>query len=245
MMRAGAGGGQTTCTEATMTQPYCYEYPRPAVTVDLAVFARVEGEVRVLMIRRKHDPFAGRWALPGGFLEMDETARNAAARELHEETGLADPGEVEFLGVYDRPDRDPRGRTISLAHAAILAGQVPEVAGGDDAEQAAWLHPQWLDRPTRGARGLPPLEGPELAFDHAQILADALDWLSTSVWLGGRAVELLPPVFDLGHIHTLADQIAPIHDDWDAERWLQRQVAIGEIKATHDGYRRARPEEVE
>ena len=146
-----------------MSPTYCYEYPRPAVTVDLVVFSGRETETRVLLIRRKHEPFAGRWALPGGFLEMDESCEESARRELKEETGTDIPGAIHFLGVYDVPGRDPRGRTISMAFVARLNGPVPGASGSDDAEAAEWITIEI-------ARNL--------AFDHDEILKAGLKWLT-------------------------------------------------------------------
>ncbi len=146
-----------------MSPPFCYEYPRPAVTVDLVVFSGRDAEKLVLLIRRKHEPFAGRWALPGGFLEMDETGSEAARRELKEETGTEIPGEIHFLGVYDAPGRDPRGRTISMAFVARIDGPVHGVTGADDAEAAEWV--------TIG-------NALNLAFDHDEILNAGLKWLT-------------------------------------------------------------------
>ncbi|MFO0951556.1 MAG: NUDIX hydrolase [Isosphaeraceae bacterium] len=148
-----------------MSGKYCYDYPRASVTVDLVVFAEESGSPRVLMIRRKKDPFAGRWAFPGGFLEMDETIEAGARRELREETGLEIPGPVEFLGAWTAPGRDPRGRTISLVHIACLEGPPPAPQGSDDASEAAWLDPAGLSG---------------LAFDHDDILRAALEWLGRS-----------------------------------------------------------------
>jgi len=127
--------------------------------------------LRVLLVRRKAEPFAGRWALPGGFLNLDEPAEAGARRELREETGLDVAGPVEPIGFFDAPGRDPRGRTISLAFAAMVPGPLPEVAGGDDAEEAEW----------RGVEGLT-----GLAFDHDAILRKALEWL------GGAGMKAKP-----------------------------------------------------
>lgn len=146
-----------------MPAPYCYNYPRPSVTVDLAVFAHEGKALRILMIRRKHDPFAGLWALPGGFLEMEEPVEVGARRELKEETGLEVAGPVSFLGAWGEPGRDPRGRTISLVYATILPGRPPNPQGSDDAEEAAWLDPRSLT---------------DFAFDHDQIVKAALEWLA-------------------------------------------------------------------
>lgn len=130
-------------------------YPRPMLTVDVVVIAR--GAPSVLLIQRANEPFAGRWALPGGFVEEYEPVREAAPRELHEETGLR-LSELELLGVYDTPGRDPRGWTVSTAFLARLPERA-EVKGADDARDARWFHATEL---------------PELAFDHAKIVADAL-----------------------------------------------------------------------
>jgi 8-oxo-dGTP diphosphatase len=149
-----------------MPPPYCYDYPRPAVTVDLVAFARAADGLKVLLIRRKHDPFVGSWALPGGFLEIDEPIAGAARRELKEETGLEVAGPISFLGVYGDPGRDPRGRTISMVYLVLLPGSPPEAVGGDDAAEAAWLDPSGLTG---------------LAFDHDRILGDALRQLSATI----------------------------------------------------------------
>jgi 8-oxo-dGTP diphosphatase len=132
---------------------YTYDYPRPAVTADAVVVTR-EAKPRVLLVRRKHDPFAGMWAIPGGFVDMEETLEQAARRELHEETGV----EVEHLDqlhTFGDPRRDPRGRTISVVHLARADADQVRAKADDDAAEVAWYR---LDK-------LPPL-----AFDHAQIL---------------------------------------------------------------------------
>lgn len=136
--------------------PYTYPHPRMAVTADVVLF-ELASPPRVLLIKRAQAPFAGRWALPGGFVDMDETALAGAARELLEETG-ARGVDLTFLGYFDAVDRDPRGRTLSLAFWAVVAQGAVAVQASDDASDARW-HP---------VTALP-----ELAFDHALILERA------------------------------------------------------------------------
>lgn len=134
-------------------KPYCYDYPRPAVTVDIVIVTREE-RPRVLLIRRKHDPFAGMWAIPGGFVDMDEALEDAARRELLEETGVR-ARRLEQLATFGEPGRDPRGRTISVVYLAQVDADKLKTRADDDAAEVGW-HP--LDH-------LPPL-----AFDHKEIL---------------------------------------------------------------------------
>lgn len=199
-----------------MAPPYCYDYPRPAVTVDLAVFSLAADGLRVLLIRRKHDPFAGRWALPGGFLEIDEPIEAAARRELNEETGFDARGRVHFLGVYGDPSRDPRGRTISVAHAALIRGVTPEVAGGDDASEAAWR---------LAGCGREPL-----AFDHDAILEDALHWLAEGVRSGNLGLELLPDEFDEGDVRRLYRSL--FRSSAGVRRWIARMERSGLVRTS-------------
>ena len=145
---------------------YTYEYPRPAVTADCVVITK-EAEPKVLLIERGGEPFKGCWALPGGFMNMDETTEQCAIRELEEETGLK-IGEVHQIGAYSRVDRDPRGRTITVAYLAIVAAPMA-VKGQDDAAKAQWFPlTAFLDKPSGKA------ERPELAFDHDEIMRDAI-----------------------------------------------------------------------
>ena len=133
------------------------QYARPALTADV-VAVHAGGVPRVLLVRRGNEPFAGRWALPGGFVDEGELPSDAARRELAEETGFAFAGELALVGVYGKPGRDPRGWTVSVAYRALVSGEVA-VAGGDDAAEARWF---------------PVEELPPLAFDHDVIVADAL-----------------------------------------------------------------------
>src|SRR5690348_13589260 len=116
---------------------YTYDYPRPSVTVDVVLVTR-ERTPRVLLIRRKGDPFAGRWALPGGFIDMDETLEESARRELREETGM-EPAELVQLHTFGDPGRDPRGRTISVAYLARIDRDQATATAGDDAAEADWF----------------------------------------------------------------------------------------------------------
>ena len=139
---------------------HIYDYPRASVTVDVVLATREE-KPRVLLIRRGKDPFAGCWALPGGFIEMDETLEESARRELREETGL-EAGRLVPLGVFGDPGRDPRGRTISVVFAGRVDAAKAKPLAADDAAEVGWFA---LRRP------------PQLAFDHRRILALArLHW---------------------------------------------------------------------
>ena len=139
--------------------PYTYEYPRPAVTADCVVFANVGGKLHVLLIERGNDPYRGKWAFPGGFMNMDETAEECARRELKEETGL-EVDAVHEIGSFTTVDRDPRGRVITIAFYALSDNA--DVHGGDDAAKARW----W------SVDDVPPL-----AFDHDLMLHRALQCL--------------------------------------------------------------------
>jgi 8-oxo-dGTP diphosphatase len=141
------------------------------VTVDVALFSRHARGPELLLVRRKNDPFKDHWALPGGFVEDDEDLAPAAARELEEETGLTLPDgvELEQLQAYGTPGRDPRGRTVSVAFIAF-ADELPEPTGSDDAAEARW----WP------VGRLLTDEGPSFAFDHRQIVADAIARVGSS-----------------------------------------------------------------
>ena len=135
---------------------YTYKYPRPAVTTDCVVFTQEE-EPKVLLIQRGNEPYKGCWAFPGGFMNMEETAEECAVRELKEETGLT-VNQIQQIGAYSKVDRDPRGRTVSIAYLAIVDAPTA-VSGMDDAAKAAWF---------------PLASLPDLAFDHKDIMADAI-----------------------------------------------------------------------
>lgn len=134
---------------------YTYKYPRAALTTDAIVIVTKENTTFVLLIQRGHEPFKGKWALPGGFIEMDETLEQACIRELKEETGL-EVQQMKQFKTFDAIDRDPRHRTISVVHSVQLS-EKQSVKGGDDAVHAEWF----------------PIDNlPELGFDHEQILGE-------------------------------------------------------------------------
>jgi 8-oxo-dGTP diphosphatase len=144
-------------TESASSQEYCYDHPRPALTVDIAVFYRQENGLEVLLIKRAREPFEGHWAFPGGFVDEDESLEDAARRELLEETGLGGI-HLEQIGAFGDPGRDPRGHTVTVVFAGMLDEPAP-VCAADDASEAAWHSA---------------LRPPKLAFDHEKILSVAL-----------------------------------------------------------------------
>ncbi|MEJ5312110.1 MAG: NUDIX hydrolase [Anaerolineae bacterium] len=136
--------------------PYTYPYPRPALTVDIVLLREGHAGPEILLIRRNHPPFAGHWALPGGFVDENEPLEQAARRELYEETGL-EPPSLQQLGAFGDPGRDPRGWTVTVTFGAHIDADITPRAG-DDAAAARW----W------------PLDAlPPLAFDHAEIVRQA------------------------------------------------------------------------
>jgi len=139
---------------------YSYRYPHPAVTTDCVVFGYDGLKLNVLLVERGREPYQGCWALPGGFLNIDEDAPDGARRELNEETGLK-VDNLEQLGAFTAPNRDPRERVISIAFFTLV--RVQDVVGGDDATRAQWFPVNKL---------------PELAFDHRLIFERALERMS-------------------------------------------------------------------
>lgn len=140
---------------------YCYEYPRPAVAADCLVISEENNKKEILLIKRKHDPFKDKWALPGGFMEIDETAEQAAARELEEETGVKiEPRHFIPVSVFSAVNRDPRTRLISLSYLTHIKKSEVTANAGDDASEAEWHDLNYL---------------PEMAFDHKDIIQSARD----------------------------------------------------------------------
>src|SRR5438876_628640 len=170
---------------------YTYQYPRAALTVDCVVFGYDEGELKLLLIERGLEPFKGRWALPGGFVRVDETLDDAARRELVEETGLKKVF-LEQLYTFGAVDRDPRERVVSVAYYALVKLSEHEARAATDAANAEWF---------------PVSKTPKLAFDHADILAAALARLKGKVRYQPIGFELLPPRFTLSQLQHLYEAV--------------------------------------
>ncbi|MFE2559503.1 NUDIX domain-containing protein [Streptomyces sp. NPDC059352] len=173
--------------------PYAFE---PfAVTVDLAVLTVREERLHVLLVQRGQEPYAGEWALPGGFVLPRESAETAARRELAEETGLPEATvaglHLEQLRTYSEPDRDPRMRVVSVAFTALVPG-LPEPRGGGDAAEARWL--------PYGSYG-------PLAFDHDRILADARERVGAKLEYTCLATAFCPPEFTLGELRQVYETV--------------------------------------
>lgn len=140
---------------------YCYEYPRAALTTDCVVFGSDGAEILLLLIERGNEPFKGKWAFPGGFLDMDESTEECAKRELFEETGINNV-QLEQLYTFSDVNRDPRGRTVSVVYFTLVEISECKVVAGDDAARAEWFKLEDI---------------PPLAFDHSSILKLALERL--------------------------------------------------------------------
>ncbi len=169
-----------------------YKHPRPSVTVDVVVFGYDGGpDLKLLLVERGGEPFRGQWALPGGFVDVDEDLETSALRELEEETGVKDLF-VEQLYTYGAPGRDPRGRVISVAHFALVNLTDHPAVASSDAARAEWFALHAL---------------PELAFDHARIIERATARLRAKVRYEPIGFELLPEEFTLAQLQALYETV--------------------------------------
>ena len=171
--------------------PYVYEYPHPAVTTDAILFTVRAGRLEVLLIQRKHDPYAGRWAFPGGYLDYEEDLLACARRELEEETGIRNV-ELEQFHAAGTPGRDPRERNISILHMGLVHPDAVTPVAGDDAGAVGWFN----------ARRPPPL-----AFDHKDLLALARRRLAARIMNSDAALGLLPTRFKLDELQRVYEAI--------------------------------------
>lgn len=188
---------------------HSYEYPRPAVTVDCVVFGVDDEGLKLLLIQRDAPPFEGSWALPGGFVAMDEDLDQAALRELQEETGVSRVF-LEQLYTFGSVDRDPRGRVISVAYYALVRLSDHRIHAATDARDAAWF-PAW--------------DPPDLAFDHDTILQVAVDRLRAKVRYQPIGFELLPRKFTLSQLQLLYEVI--LERDLDRRNFRKKILGMG------------------
>lgn len=203
--RSGPRAGRQIPLNATSSQQssesgepspgqYCYGFPRPALTVDAVVFAYHDSQLHVLLMRRGREPFRGNWAIPGGFVQMDEGLQVAAQRELAEETGVGDIYLEQFYTFGD-PDRDPRTRTVSVAYMGLLNPRqfaAANLRADSDADEVRWWNMAGL---------------PALAFDHDRILRFALQQLRWKLEWTALGYQFLPAEFALAEIRRLYETL--------------------------------------
>ena len=186
---------------------YTYKYPHPSVTADCVIFGFVGVSIKMLLIQRGIEPFKGKWAFPGGFMKIDETAEECAKRELEEETGLKNAA-VEQFYTFSDVNRDPRERVITVAHYALV--RLSEVKGGDDAASARWFA---MD------------EVPSLAFDHDRILRMAVNRLKERICFEPIGFELLPEVFTMTELQNLYEAILEVK--FDRRNFYNKMLKLG------------------
>lgn len=192
--------------------PYTYEFPRPSVTVDCVIFGLEEStQLKVLLIQRAHDPYKDAWALPGGFVDMDEDLETAALRELEEETGVKDVF-IEQLFTFGSPNRDPRGRVISIAYYALVNLVEHPVEASSDAKTVKWFNINHL---------------PKLAFDHNEILEVAINRLQAKVRYQPIGFELLPEQFTLTQLQKLYETILGVEKPLNKRNFRTRILKMG------------------
>ena len=203
-----------------MARQHVYDYPHPAVTVDVAIFTILEDSLRILLIQRKNPPFQSAWALPGGFVDIDESLKHAAWRELKEETGIH-AAYLEQFYTFGHPRRDPRERVITVAYLALLPPDKVTTEAGSDAERAEWFDVKAL---------------PELAFDHPKIVARALHRLGEKIGDSAIAFQLLPETFTLPELRRAIELVGG--EPLDRRNFRKRMLKQGLIAPTGEVARR-------
>jgi 8-oxo-dGTP diphosphatase len=203
------------------------DYPRPSVTVDLVIFTIIDAQLRVLLVKRKEHPFKGAWALPGGFVRVDDSGASqgedldaAAHRELQEETGLtADRVFLEQLYTFGKAGRDPRMRIISVAYYALVRPDLaPIVRAGGDVSDAQWFVVDGLKKA-------------ELAFDHLQMIQAALERVRGKLEYSNLAFDLVPLTFTIPELRTaFAIVLDKAQDPGNFRRRFNRMLEDGHIE---------------
>ena len=193
---------------------HCYPYPHPAVTVDIVIFTIRDAQLKLLLIRRAGEPYLGKWALPGGFVEMDEDLEQAARRELEEETGVSGVY-LEQLYTFGKPGRDPRERVITITYYALVPSDKMQLRAATDAEAVGWF-------------GMDEL--PALAFDHTDIIAMAHERLVAKLDYSTIAFQFLGDEFTLSELQSVYEiiQREPL-DKRNFRKWV---LALEQIEET-------------
>lgn len=194
--------------------PFTYRYPHPAVTTDIVIFTIRQDELKVLLIKRALPPHRNQWALPGGFIKLDESLEEGAKRELQEETGVTGVY-LEQLYTFGRPDRDPRERVITVAYLALIPANEPEIKAATDAEDVSWF-------------GLKEL--PDLAFDHKRILKMAHERLVAKLDYSTIAFQFMPKDFTLSELQHVYEVI--LREQIDKRNFRKRILSLNLIKDT-------------
>ena len=194
--------------------PHTYEHPHPAVTTDIVIFTIRQDQLKVLLVKRAHAPFQGEWALPGGFVAVDESLEEGARRELAEETGVSGVY-LEQLYTFGTPDRDPRERVITVAYYALIPTDEVEIRAATDAEGVSWY-------------GLEEL--PNLAFDHEDILQLAHQRLVAKLEYSTIAFQFMPKAFTLTELQKVYELI--LREPIDKRNFRKRILGLNLIKET-------------
>ncbi len=190
---------------------YQYRYPHPAVTTDIVIFSIRDNQLKLLLIRRGGAPFKGRWALPGGFVQLDESLEEGARRELQEETGLSGVY-LEQLYTFGEPNRDPRERVITVAYYALIPSERVSLCAATDAEAVGWF----------GMDELPPL-----AFDHREIVRMAHERLAAKLDYSTIAFQFMAPEFTLTELQSVYEII--LQEDIDKRNFRKWVLAMEKI----------------
>ena len=193
---------------------YSYEHPHPAVTADIVVFTIRDDQLKLLLIRRAFAPHNGKWALPGGFVDIDEGLDEAASRELKEETGVSDVY-LEQLYTFGKPKRDPRERVITVAYYALIPSDKMQLQAATDAEAVGWF-------------GMDEL--PKLAFDHADIVTMAHQRLVAKLDYSTLAFQFLPESFTLHELQNIYEIIC--QEELDKRNFRKWVLGLGQIEET-------------
>jgi 8-oxo-dGTP diphosphatase len=193
---------------------HCYAYPHPAVTTDVVLFTLREGALSVLLIERCNPPFQGMWALPGGFLEIDEDLEHCAKRELQEETGI-EGVYLEQLYTFGAPHRDPRERIISVTYFALTRSDSLQPKAASDAARVAWFSVNEL---------------PQLGFDHAEIIRLARHRLVAKLNYSTIAFQLLPECFTLSQLQAVYETL--LDEKLDKRNFRKAMLTRGILRET-------------